>query len=458
MISASPGKGPSGLVISLRELGQHSASPTDLVSAAGCDFELLQRRLDPLVRVEWAAGGAVDLKAGYAVGSLRVGRLRIDVQPRLSGPLFVAFVRYALGGSVTSRERAEPISDKVGLDELFGHLLAEELAEVRQRGLSRQYISRLDRTGTLRGRPAFLESFPWDERGRTALSCRYHELTYDTLDNRLIHAGLQHALLLELTPNTRRRLCDHRHAWTELASSTSPSPSQFALCRQRYTRHTQHYRLAHNVSEALVLSRRASDLFAPANQVSGGLVIAMPALYEIFCERLLREALAPVGIEVLSQASDRQALVDAVGVSYRSVRPDLILMASGRPLAVLDAKYKDYANADANGKPCRKIENADLYQLFFYAQRLAQKHRLAALPDGHIVCPALPEVPLVSDRYRRVSYRAGATVEAVAHLLPLPLEDLLRDLRAFPARAQKRVRDMLGGPAGLCLTDRPCAA
>lgn len=100
----------------------------------------------------------------------------------------------------------------------------------------------------------------------------------------------------------------------------------------------------------------------------------------------------------------------------------------------IDAEYKDYWKAMADGSPVRRISNDDLYQLFFYTQRIQLRHQLSQPPDAYIICP-LPEEtervdPVISDRFTNVKWQSGAEVPSKLNLLLLPLGEILQRLSA----------------------------
>jgi 5-methylcytosine-specific restriction enzyme subunit McrC len=420
------------LTIDLTESTPRAEALADLTDAAGVDRERLTTALTGLVDVEatWDRQRVL-IRPGPMVGTIVIGRLRVNVRPRLAAAEMATLIRYALGGTA-GWQRSQVATAKVGLDELVCGVLADELTRVRNVGLSRQYVNRREPLPVLRGRPDFVGSFPWNDRGQTVVTCRYHELTCDVLDNQLVRAALERATLMDVTVATRRRLLEHRQAWAELASLRPVGREEFAAARARYTRLTEHYRLAHNLAELIVLGQRPAELYADATTPTGGLSLNMAWLFERFVARLVNDRLRPRGLVVRAQESDAGALVDRDGYRYRTVRPDLVVYRRDVPIAVIDAKYKELWQATDDGTPVRRIGNDDLYQLFFYAQRLQLRHGLASPPPAVIVCP-LPEddereADVIGDRFTRITWRAGSEVACSIELLMLPLTLTLRQM------------------------------
>jgi 5-methylcytosine-specific restriction enzyme subunit McrC len=427
--------------VGLPEHGEREEDLAPLEEAAGIPRERLALALEPLVVVQaaWTPGRVV-LKAGRYVGTVQIGRLRVDVSPSLAAAEMATLIRYAFGGVVEGWQHSRIATSRTGLDELIAAVFAEELSVLREAGLSRNYVSRRELLPVLRGRPDFVASFPWNDGSMTSIACRYHELTCDNLDNQLLRAAVERTMLMDTSVMTRRRLLEHRQAWSEIASLRAVVREEFTTARERYTRLSEHYRLAHNLAELILLGHRPSSPYEAGRQPTGGLCLDMADLFERFGERSVRETLEPLGLVVRSQEADRGALLDRDGHRYRRIRPDLVIYREGLPIAVVDAKYKEYWPAAADGCPAHRVSNEDLYQLFFYAQRLQLRHRLASAPAAFILAP-LPapderDRPVIGDRYKVVSWRAGGDAGCDVMLLLLPLTDMLRRLAAGRQRLE----------------------
>src|SRR5687767_13761227 len=155
------------LTIDLVESTPAECSLAQLTAAAGVDRERLAVSLGRLATVEasWSPGVVV-LRTGLTVGTVTVGGLRVNVRPKLAAAEMATLIRYALGGPVTGWHRSRIATAKAGLDELLCGVFADELTRIRHAGLSRQYVDRREALPVLRGRPDFIASFPWNDRGQ----------------------------------------------------------------------------------------------------------------------------------------------------------------------------------------------------------------------------------------------------------------------------------------------------
>lgn len=281
--------------ITLDELKSQEHAFEGLLAAAGVDRDELAVRLGNFVTIRPAwTPGQVNVEAGQRVGTMQIGDLRIDVRPRLAAAEMATLIRYAYGGAIDAQERSNIATAHMGLDELICSVLVTELSRIRQAGLSRNYVERREKLNVLRGRPDFLASFPWNDRGMTSLGCRHNELTCDNLDNQIVLACLERATLMRVTVPTRRRILEHRQVWAALTSSRAVGAHDFVRARSRYNRLSAHYRLVHNLAELILLGHRPSQLYDTGPQPSGGIVLGMPELFELFVERLATDSEASV--------------------------------------------------------------------------------------------------------------------------------------------------------------------
>jgi hypothetical protein len=106
----------------------------------------------------------------------------------------------------------------------------------------------------------------------------------------------------------------------------------------------------------------------------------------------------------------------------------------GLPIAVLDAKYKDYWLARHDESPVHRISNEDIYQLFFYSQRLQARFGVCSPPPAFVLAP-LPAKEerrgaIIDSRFTLVRWKAGAESDCSLTLILLPLTDILRYLAA----------------------------
>jgi 5-methylcytosine-specific restriction endonuclease McrBC regulatory subunit McrC len=311
-------------------------------------------------------------------------------------------------------------------------LFCDEIKEIFRIGLSRRYIETEEPLKILRGRPLWETNFPWSPDYSNEIFCRHYRLTYDNLDNKLIFSGLRRALTLIRDNDVRKIALKHFKIFTSLTSGVRPEISMFDKAKKEYNRLNEHYFIAHSLSKMFLFGMRPESLFEKGGIVVSGLVLDMAMLFEMFVEKLLSDFFVGRGFKIRSQGPDRNALLDEEGQTYASIRPDFEIYKNDRIIGVIDAKYKTYwKGLENNNKPTRKISNEDLYQLFFYQQRIQRKHNLSNAPIAIIASPLPAEdergdSPVISERFRRIFWQAGSDKAGDVRLILIPTTQFLR--------------------------------
>jgi 5-methylcytosine-specific restriction enzyme subunit McrC len=132
----------------------------------------------------------------------------------------------------------------------------------------------------------------------------------------------------------------------------------------------------------------------------------MNELFEAFVTRLVTDALQPDNIHVHAQRRDRSIVKhDITDRTYSAIIPDLLLEGKYRGDLIrvpVDAKYKLYDS--------RKLNEADVYQAFFYAFAYAAETDRRHIARAVILYPRSGED---SDAALRVETHMGSTTARI---------------------------------------------
>jgi hypothetical protein len=382
-------------------------------------------------------------------GSLKVGAVRTTgatvVVPaeRLTTATLLGMVLHVSG---TRRLSGEPLAAELGSgsthDILAVGLAALLVAEVERslrEHIAQGYVARTEPLQTLRGRPSFIDSAT--SRASAQVVCTYYEKQTDILLNQLILGGLEQTLWYLPDGLIRRRASTVRAVMLELAAQPRAlSRHMFRTASARLNRQTEHYRRPLALSEALVFGFQSGD---PALDVAAP-VFDLGLLFEYFIAKVLRDAAPALGLEVRVQASHGQVLVDAAGGLYRSIRPDVLVFKQGRLVAVLDAKYKPrYLDGPVPLSDRGRVSREDIFQMFFYSERLRRKYQVAELPSMLLAPQLYAGTAVVDAKRRSISWNEGGIRETLK-VLPCPLDEM-----TSRAAAGRTADDVLAGAAEL---------
>lgn len=297
--------------------------------------------------------------------------------------------------------------------------LVRAVDTVARRHIDQSYETHRERLQLLRGKPLWRA-----ELGRVrdgSIMCEFALKSTDSLLNRLLLGGLLEARKHFANSTAPASLRRHVATWRALAT---PLPNverhDFIAARRHLTRQTHAYGPALRLCEALLLG-----MGDPDERAEGQLALPVFELWPMF-EKLvvgLVDALAKAtGHTTEVQPTYAQFLSDATGEEYGEFRPDVVIKAQNLPIAVLDAKYKPrYMRLNPERARGHRLSTADIYQLFFYADRLRQKSGLANPLKAYIAAPRYDDGTEMPSKDQRTIRWKETDTELTVELCVLPI-------------------------------------
>ena len=395
-------------VVSCREFGS---------IPVGGHSGLVDRELEHLVKLretgpsffaeERRAGGWHCRFAGFAGAIVMPGGRTLEILPKIAVETETA-ARSLIMRMLAATRLAPAIEHDLDVYASSPHLieaylrLAADLAlKQLRRGLVHAY-RRVDlRLPVVRGRlriAAQLARLP--ERVDVHL-LNADEFTADTEINRAIKGGIGQIERLSRVTDTRARCCELL-AQLEAVGAPPRELRRLAALLQGLVldrRHAHFGALIHVLK--LIVTGRGSAAAAGADAPGPAWLFAMDQLFEAYvAERLQQIASA---VEIAIQGPVRSFSVDGAF----PLRPDIVVLAAGRPVLVLDTKWKllDRGLSD--------VDSADLRQVYAYARVYGVDRAVLAYPgtsaarclrrdfivnDGGAITVSICQLPLLEDR------------------------------------------------------------
>ena len=339
------------------------------------------------------------------VGVLRVGEVELRITPKLPIRRLLWLVGYA---SDPKGWRDEQQVDLEEVDELVAAMAVSFVAASTRalaHGLLRGYRVTEEASVSLRGRLREADQVRRRLSVALPLEVRYDDFTCDIPENQLLlSAALRLRHLSGLPPNTRGAV----HRLISLMCEVTPLIPGQQLPTIRFDPLNRHYRSAVLLAR-LILSGKSLEQ-PPGATAAAGFLFDLNRVFEQWLTAALREALHPYGGYLRGQWP---AHLD-VGKSI-SLRPDMVWERWGRPVGVVDAKYKAVSR-DAAGP------NPDLYQMLAYCTVLG-------LHAGHLVYAAGEQTPGPC-----VVVNTETTISTWALRLDRPVPELLGEVTQLAGR------------------------
>ena len=372
----------------------------DAVGRAIAALRIVDAAPDPYVAGHWV------LKAGSKVGAVSVtvpGAEPITVRVTPKVPMARLF--FLLGYSLDPRSWRDGHVDVAEHREVLpalAHAFERQVESAIRTGLLQGYRTTEDTALVVRGRIREAEQVRRRFGAALPVEIAYDEFTTDTAENRLLRAATERLLRLPGVPRAvRSRLLDKQ---TRLADATPLVRGQ-GLPQWRPSRLNARYHHALHLAEAILDG--ASAEHRPGGLRIDGFLFDMNKVFEDFVCVALCEALRPYGGRGVLQAKGVHLDQD----ERVQMRPDFVWYGDGiqgRPLAVVDAKYKAEQKSGYPG--------SDLYQMLAYCTALG-------LSEGHLVY-AKGNVPRAGHRVRE----AGTVLHQHALDLDQSPDGLLADV------------------------------
>ncbi|MEU8130312.1 restriction endonuclease [Micromonospora sp. NPDC049049] len=314
------------------------------------DAQVRTLRASGLVKLT-PEGRSWRIRPGGKVGAVRAGDLDVQVQPKVGVVRLLFFLGYAKDPRFRPEDvTAAPAS---GLWPAMAESLIRQAERALAGGLLQGYTSFEEALPLIRGRVRFAEQFARRPAIPLPIEVQFDDWTVDIVENRLLRTAVRRMLAVpRLLPSARERLerLDARLAGVPVLPPHAPvplwSPSRINM------RYVPALRLAE-----LILDNQSAEPDA------GGIAIAafavnMATVFENFVAAAIREALGSCPGVVEEQY---RTYLDAEKTI--PIRPDLVYLVDGRPVAVFDAKYK-------LEHPTSGFPNGDTYQMLAYCAAL----------------------------------------------------------------------------------------
>lgn len=308
-----------------------------------------------------------EVEAGTKVGAVSIGDLQVVIRPKVPIARLMFLLGYARAPAFwrDSYVHLDPEKDIV---EALAESFARTTTKALEQGLPHGYLSVDESLPVMRGRLRVGDQLTRRLGTGLPLEVTFDDFTADIAENRiLLKAVLCLLRNYAVDGGTRRTLNRLR---LQLADVTA-EPRGLPLPRWTPSRLNRRLQPALHLAE-LILAGSSFEQRVGTLQVHG-FVVDMWKVFEDFVCVALGESVR--GVHGRPSFQHRAHL----DVDRRvRLRPDFVWLREGRPVAVVDAKYKA---EKPSGFP-----HADLYQLLAYCT-------VMQLPEGHLIYAKGSEEP-----------------------------------------------------------------
>lgn len=247
------------------------------------------------------------------------------------------------------------------LQDLFAHVLADTVAELLSRGLDRGYVTRDETVPGIRGRLEWADTVKRSLLPAGRAHCRFDELEYDVLHNRILKATLGKLLHAGLHEHNRSRVAS---LYRRLDAVADAEITVHDFRRVQVHRNNAPYeyamRLCELIHDNLMVDPRTGRTrfreYQESEQEMGRLFEQfVGAFFERHRPLFRRAETRDVRWSVTASRADRDRLPRMIA--------DVVLEGQGRRI-IIDTKF--YARSFSGSGARRKVISDHLYQILAY--------------------------------------------------------------------------------------------
>lgn len=303
-------------------------------------------------------GDKLTLTAGNHVGLIPLNeRVALHVEPKIAKDNWLYMVGRARG---QLRElaylRGYSKSDlaQKPLLEFLARAFIQQLKEVEQQGLYRQYKPQYEVTAFPRGRILFRQSMldAWSHGHTHSVAVRYYEFSKDTSHNRL----LKYALLLSIryitsftggSSNLSIRMSDLENLFANipLDQSLKYLPDVVKSIEEHSIPESREYYEAVCNTAILLVEHSGLSALSRGPHSTLSFVVNMETIFEEYSFHVLHDQLNALDWDsVVRGKFDEHPLFCREGTDARRAEPDLIIRSNSGCLLLIEIKYKPNPN------------------------------------------------------------------------------------------------------------------
>jgi len=334
-------------LIELKEYDQREATLTSE------EHHILTTEFSSRVHVEEIAKDRYLVKSRQYVGNIVLPKHTIVIRPKIPNLNFFLMLAYASDLMELGEEEFLYAKDR-DIFELILNVFLARVDKLVKRGLSKGYIEDDDNLRHIRGRVLVTQELRNNPITHEKIFCRYADFNVDTPENRILRYVLLRLSQMKVKDTQLNRSSKALFRYFDSVSLRYLSAS--TMPRVPINRLNQHYLPALRLAK-LILENSTVNLQQTGDTAFSSFLVDMNRLFEKFLLLYLRTKLKDYVVKGASRLGGPYALDEKR--EWRR-NPDIVIKRRGKPILVMDAKYKILGIGD------KEDIDADVDQVLIY--------------------------------------------------------------------------------------------
>ena len=304
--------------------------------------------------------GLIQMHNGYQVQVLP--KIDFDDDPddegRATKRVFLRMLRSMKDFPSKVFNEANLKTDRMTLYDIFINMYLQEVRTLVKRGLKSAYVTREDNLNLCKGKLVVARQIRQNAAHGERFYVRYDEYLVDRAENRLVKATLLKLRGMTGSAENQKEICRLLTAF-EMVSPSVNHPKDFS--RVAIDRNTQDYDILMRWSRVFLLNKSFTTF--SGGHSARALLFPMEKVFEAYVARELKQALADLGWEVVTQ--DKGCYLFDSPRQF-ALRPDIVITRRDGSKIILDTKWKSLVD---DRRINYGIAQADMYQMYAYSKK-----------------------------------------------------------------------------------------
>lgn len=339
------------------------------------------------MRLELSWDGYLHVR--HHVGFVSYGRTRLQILPKIyeetgldteeercqSMRVLMSLLRASKFGKVLSLPEQNSMADVGDILEILVAVFAQKIIQVYSRQMNREYLTISENSGFIKGRIDFAANMKANPYRRDRHVVCFESFEHDNTVNNIIKSVCIRLIRLTTSPDNKKEL---KKALVFLDDAREVSLTKELFDSVRFTRLNMPFEDVFEMAKMFFMN--LSPLSYRGNDTICSFLVPLNELFEFYLYKVFKN----FGNDIHAAYQKEQCFAKSIKGGYiRKIKPDFVLEKEGRPMLIVDAKYKNpgYYNGQF-----QEINQADMYQVFAYA-------RVFGVQDVALIYPQFTKEP-----------------------------------------------------------------
>lgn len=315
--------------------------------------------------------GVIETKSGFTIEVLpKVYLEGIEEDIQEQRKIFLSMLRYLKDSPFRTISEAHLKTKRFPVFEIFITSFLGEIDTLYKKGLKRAYTEKEENLDCAKGRIDFPNQIAHNIVHKEKFYVHYDEFSLNIPQNRLLKNTFHYLLSRSRLYKNKVRLQQYLQIWDSI-----PFSKNIEADLQQINSHNRLYsHYERPLQWAKVFLKGESFTNFKGKSLNTALLFPMEKIFEDYVAAMFRKYLPNNELTIRTQDKRKHLVSEHKGKVKFRLKPDIVVEKNGKPIAILDTKWKAI-NENLENKNYW-ISSSDMYQLHAYGKKYPNNPKL----------------------------------------------------------------------------------